>query len=211
MPAHVHSSVTFFPLMLMWFGMMAAMMAPTAWPWVRAYHRFGGRERAAGVGDTLRFLAGYLVVWLGYAVAAALGQTVLRVAGLMQPSRDFVIPHIGAAVFLLAGLYQFAPLKRACLTHCRSPFGYFLTQWRGGRIGALRMGVHHGVFCVACCWAVMATAFAVGVMNVWWMVVLGGLTLYEQVAPHGHTLRRVLGMVFVMAGFVRFGLLAGGL
>jgi predicted metal-binding membrane protein len=201
----------FLPLVPMWFGMMAAMMVPTAWPWVRAFHRFSGRERAAGAGDTVRFSAGYLTAWLGYSIAAALAQTTLHATGLMQPSHDFAIPPIGAAVFLLAGLYQFAPLKQACLTHCRSPFGYFLTRWRSGPIGALRMGVHHGLFCVACCWAVMATAFAVGVMNAWWMAALAGLSLAEQIAPWGQMPRRLIGIAFFVAGFGRLGLLARGL
>jgi predicted metal-binding membrane protein len=211
MSGHAHAGIAFFPLVLVWFGMMAAMMAPTACPWVRAFHRFSGRERAAAVGDTLRFSLGYLAAWLGYSIAAAVAQTTLHTAGLMQPARDFAIAPIGAAVLLLAGLYQFAPLKRACLTHCRSPFGYFLTRWRGGPIGAVRMGLHHGLFCVACCWAVMATAFAVGVMNVWWMVVLGGLALAEQIAPWGQMPRRLIGIAFLVAGFGRLGLLARGL
>jgi predicted metal-binding membrane protein len=202
MAAHGHAvppDVAVWPLALMWFGMMAAMMAPTAWPWVRAFHRFSSAERDADVGATARFASGYLLAWLAYAIAAALLQRALQGTALMPSSHD-VSPKLGAAIFLIAGLYQFAPLKRACLAHCRTPLGYFLTRWRNGPIGAFSMGLHHGFFCVGCCWALMATAFAVGVMNAWWMGALGLLALVEQIAPEGQVLRRVLGCAFVVTG-----------
>lgn len=207
MAGHTHAApgLAFWPLTLMWLGMMAAMMAPTAWPWVRAFHRFSDSEQAAGVGGTTRFASGYLLAWFAYAVGAALLQRALQEAGLMATSGAFVVPWLGAVIFVVAGLYQFAPLKRACLTHCRTPMGYFLTRWRNGPIGAFRMGLHHGLFCVGCCWALMATAFAVGVMNVWWMAALTVLALAEQIAPHGHLLRRLLGAAFLGAGIFGLG------
>jgi len=181
---------------LMWFSMMAAMMAPTVWPWVRAFHRFSGAAPAA----TAKFASGYLLAWSGYATVAAVVQGVLQTTKLMSTSGNpLVVPHVGAAVFLIAGLYQFAPLKRACLTHCRTPLGYFLTRWRNGPMSAVRMGLHHGLFCVGCCWALMATAFAVGVMNAWWMVALATLAVVEQVAPHGEVARRIIGFAFLFA------------
>ena len=204
---HAHAALDngFWTLALMWFGMMAAMMAPTAWPWARAYHRLSGAKAAAKVGATARFASGYLLAWLGYAIAAALLQRGLQGAALMQPSGHSVVSPLGAGIFLTAGIYQFAPLKRACLTHCRTPLGYFLTRWIDGPSGALRMGLHHGLFCVGCCWALMATAFAVGVMNAWWMTALGVVALVEQIAPQGELLRRVLGGTLIVAGIVRLG------
>jgi predicted metal-binding membrane protein len=170
---------------------------------VRAYYRFSGGGRAADTGATARFAAGYLLAWLAYAIGAALLQRVLLRTALMPPASDVVIPRVGAVILLVAGLYQFAPLKRACLTHCRTPLGYFLTRWRNGPMGAFRMGLQHGLFCVGCCWALMATAFAVGVMNVWWMAALGVLAFVEQVAPQGQMLRRALGTAFLVAGIWR--------
>lgn len=192
MAGHTHAAqdVRLWPLALMWFSMMAAMMAPVAWPWVRAFHRFSGAAALA----TTRFLSGYLLAWAGYAIVAAVLQGVLQTTMLMSMSSNaLVVPQAGAVVFIVAGLYQFAPLKRACLMHCRTPLGYFLTHWRNGPMGALRMGLHHGIFCVGCCWALMATAFAVGVMNAWWMAALGTLAFVEQVVPHGEIVRRVIG------------------
>jgi predicted metal-binding membrane protein len=204
MAGHTHAApVGVWPLALMWFGMMAAMMAPTAWPWVRAVHRFSAADRGA----TARFASGYLLAWFGYSIGAALLQRALQETMLMQPSSDVVLPRSGAVIFLIAGLYQFAPLKRACLMHCRTPLGYFLTDWRNGPFGAFRMGFHHGLFCVGCCWALMATAFAVGVMNAWWMAALAALALAEQIAPQGQMLRRVLGGSFLVAGISRLGVL----
>jgi predicted metal-binding membrane protein len=202
---HVAPGIAFWPLTLMWFGMMAAMMAPAAWPWVRAFHRFSGAERGAQAAATVRFASGYLLAWFGYAIGAALLQRALRETTLMGSSGNTVVPWMGAVIFLIAGLYQFAPLKRACLTHCRTPLGYFLTRWRNGAMGAVRMGLHHGLFCVGCCWALMATAFAVGVMNAWWMAALSVLALVEQIAPRGQAVRRVLGAAFLGAGFLGLG------
>jgi predicted metal-binding membrane protein len=150
MAGHTHAAsvIGLSPLALMWFGMMTAMMAPAAWPWLRAFHRF---NRGAEKGATVRFAAGYLLAWSSYSIGAALLQRALQATMLMQPSRDVVLPGVGAVIFLAAGLYQFAPLKRACLLHCRTPLGYFLTHWRTGPLGAFRMGLHHGLFCVGCC------------------------------------------------------------
>jgi predicted metal-binding membrane protein len=207
MAGHTHATpdVAFWPLALMWFGMMAAMMAPTAWPWVHAFHRFSGAERGRETGETARFASGYLLAWFGYAIGAALLQRALQGTSLMAASGEGVVPWMGAVIFLIAGLYQFAPLKRACLTHCRTPLGYFLTRWRNGPMGAFRMGLHHGLFCVGCCWALMATAFAVGVMNAWWMAALAVLAVVEQIAPHGEMLRRGLGVAFLTAGILALG------
>jgi len=173
-PTHVtHLSLT-------WFAMMAAMMAPTVWPWIRSFHRFGG--------STLSFGSGYLAAWLGYSVLAAGLQINLHPSAMIAP-----------LLLAVAGLYQFAPLKRACLTHCRSPFSYFLARWRGGPIGGFRMGVGHGVYCVGCCWALMATMIAVGATNAVWMVVLAIVTFVEQVVPRGDVLRLPLGFALLVA------------
>jgi predicted metal-binding membrane protein len=200
---HASSALLFWPMALMWFGMMAAMMTPTVWPWVRAFHRFTGASSDENGVATVRFVSGYLVAWLGYAIVAALLQRALQRTALMPPSGDAMVPRIGAVILLFAGLYQFASLKSACLAHCRTPLGYFLTRWRNGPLGAFRMGLHHGLFCVGCCWALMATAFAVGVMNTVWMVLLGVVVFVEQTAPHGQTLRRLLGVALMAGGIWR--------
>lgn len=189
--AHVHPAGHggYLALMAKWFVMMAAMMAPTVWPWVRSFHRFGGSARPATIAATCGFGAGYLVAWLGYSCAAAGAQLVFHGIAAFAP-----------VVFVGAGLYQFAPLKRACLTHCRSPFSFFLTRWHDGPAGAFRLGLDHGMYCVGCCWALMATTFVVGMANVLWMAALAGIALVEQVVPRGDRLRVPLGVALIAAG-----------
>jgi predicted metal-binding membrane protein len=184
----------FLALSGIWFAMMALMMAPTVWPWVRAFHLFGSRGdnlTARGIA-TATFVSGYLTAWLLYSTAAAGFQ--LQIA----PTR-----YIGAGLLAGAGLFQLASLKRACLTHCRSPYSYFLVRWRNGPAGGFRIGFGHGIFCVGCCWALMATALAVGVMNLWWMAALTVTAFAEQALPNGDRLRVPVGVALVAAGMLR--------
>ena len=168
-------------LTTMWFVMMSVMMVPTVWPWVSAFNRLGG--------NTLVFSSGYAGAWLIYSVAAASIQLLLP---------HHVPPSIAAAILFTAGVFQFVPFKRACLMHCRNPLTYFLTRWRDGASGGFRMGFHHGLFCVACCWALMATTLATGVMSLWWMLLLGIVTLLEQVSRWGEPVRISVGVALLI-------------
>ena len=177
----------------MWFAMMTAMMAPTVWPWVAAFNKMHP-PAVSGISRTMEFLSGYAVAWLLYSLAAAAIQLLL--------------PHqlptaLAASILLIAGAFQFAPIKRACLTHCRNPLTYFLTRWRDGRSGGFRMGFGHGLFCVACCWALMATTLAVGVMSLWWMAALAVVTFAEQVSPWGDRVRITVGAALIVAAVTR--------
>lgn len=109
---------------------------------------------------------------------------------------------LSALILFTAGAFQFAPLKRACLMHCRNPLTYFLARWRDGSSGGFRMGFHHGLFCVACCWALMATTLAVGVMSLWWMAALALVTFAEQVSPWGDRVRQIAGIGLIAASFI---------
>jgi predicted metal-binding membrane protein len=189
----------------MWFAMMTGMMAPVAWPWVRAFQRVDGDRRlgrAGALASTLTFSSGYLTAWLGYAIAAA----ALQMALLPSAAHGDRLPwsSMASAVILMgAGVYQFAPAKRACLTHCRNPLTYFLRRWREGRIAGFRLGFGHGLFCVGCCWALMLTALVVGMSHVGWMLALTAVVFTEQVVPHGHRLRAPLGIALIASGLVQ--------
>jgi predicted metal-binding membrane protein len=111
-----------------------------------------------------------------------------------------------ALVLIEAGLYQFTPLKRVFLTHCRSPVAFFLWHWRDGRVGAIRMGVHHGAYCLGCCWALFAVLLAAGVMNLAWMFLLTLIVFLEKVLPQGQRIAVGIGGAFCLAGV----LIAGG-
>ena len=193
-------------LALMWIVMMIAMMVPSVAPVILLFAGVSRRRRAQGVpaARVSVFLLGYLLAWIGYAVLAALLQSALHSAALLSPAMASVSPMLGGGILILAGLYQWSPLKGACLSHCRSPLGFFSTEWREGVAGALRMGFRHGSHCVGCCWALMALLFVAGVMNLVWVAVIAVFVLAEKVLPHGRLLGRITGGVLVAAGLWLF-------
>jgi predicted metal-binding membrane protein len=166
-----------------WVTMMAAMMFPSAAPMALVFSRIS-RDRSAGsVIPMCLFLAGYLVAWTLYGLAAyGLYRGVRGVdpAFLAWDSQGPVV--VGAAVGL-AGVYELTPLKRACLRHCRTPLHFVLHSWRDGRFGALAMGVEHGAFCVGCCDGLMLVLFAVGVMSLFWMAVVAAVIFAQKLLP----------------------------
>ena len=169
-----------------WVTMMAAMMLPSLAPMVFGYARIGegsrGRGRTALTGATAVFVVGYLLAW---ATAGLLGYTIVEGVRELGPgflAWDELGPYVAGGVILGAALYQLSPLKDSCLRQCRSPAMLF-QHWRPGHMGALRMGFEHGGFCIGCCWALMAALFAVGVMNVAWMVFIAALIAAEKLLP----------------------------
>jgi predicted metal-binding membrane protein len=129
------------------------------------------------------FLAGYLAIWSAFSLVAATAQLALQEASLVSAGSLKAAPVVGGLLLLGAGLYQFTPLKQACLARCQSPLGFILSEWREGRGGAFLMGLRHGGFCVGCCWALMALLFVAGVMNLIWVAALAALVLVEKVLP----------------------------
>ncbi|WP_100499617.1 DUF2182 domain-containing protein [Geodermatophilus chilensis] len=163
-----------------WVVMMAAMMFPSVAPTVALYSRMT-RQRSPL--SPLLFAGGYLVTWAGAGlVAFALVATVDRVAGDVL-AWDRAGRWVAAATLVVAAVYELTPLKDVCLGKCRSPLGFLLGSWRDGRWGALRMGAKHGAWCVGCCWALMASLFALGVMSVAWMAFVAGLIAIEKTLP----------------------------
>jgi predicted metal-binding membrane protein len=203
LPSHVHAHGSFLQSVLMWQVMMTVMMAPSVAPWVRAVHKFGAQAatRAQRAGATLAFASAYLVVWFAYSLCAAAAQTGLQHAGVLHPVQG-MSGWLGGGVLIVAGLFQLAPLKRACLVHCRNPFSYLLANWHDGPIGGFRLGLGHGAYCVGCCWALMATALALGVMNMWWMAALTAAVFIETVVPYGAWIRVPLAMALIAGGAI---------
>jgi predicted metal-binding membrane protein len=186
-----------------WVTMMAAMMLPSVAPMVlfftrvsRERHRQG---RAASV-STWIFLAGYLAAWTAYGLIA---YSVFRLVTAVDSgflAWDEAGPYVAGGAIAAAGIYQLTPLKELCLRHCRGPMHFILHGWRDGRIGALRMGAEHGLYCVGCCWGLMVILFALGVMSLVWMAAVAGLIFAEKVLPYGLRLSRVFGLAFVALG-----------
>jgi predicted metal-binding membrane protein len=170
-----------------WVVMMAAMMFASIAPMVLMYVGLQRGRRAKGmpapVGATACFVAGYLILW---------GAVGLIAYGVLQLGRELDGGFLAwdragrwtaAAVLAAAALYELTPLKDACLTRCRGPLGFLVTEWRDGRAGALRMGVVHGAWCVGCCWALMAALFALGAMSLAWMALIAALIAVEKLLP----------------------------
>jgi len=160
-----------------WVVMMAAMMFPSVAPTVALYSRMSRTPWGPAA-----FVAGYLVTWTVAGVAAfGVGLLAARVAPDVQ--WDGTGRILTGATLLLAAAYELTPLKRVCLNKCRSPLGALLGSWRDGRSGSVQMGVRNGLWCVGCCWALMASLFALGVMSPVWMAVIAGLIAVEKVLP----------------------------
>jgi predicted metal-binding membrane protein len=191
---------TFWYGLLMWQTMTIAMMTPVVPRWIVAFSAFADPAGTARLRPVLALAGGYFAAWLGYSAIAAGAQSLLE-GGL--DVRGALDGRAGGAVLLVAGFFQLTPLKRACLAHCRTPAGYLLTRWRNGPAGGFRIGLGHGAYCVACCWALMATAFALGVMNLAWMAVLTVLVAVEQLAPGGDRIGRVAGLAMAGWGLIR--------
>lgn len=188
---------------LMWAAMMVAMMLPSALPMIDAVATIAARRKARGDAYTPAsvFVVGYLVVWIGFSAFAAVVQWTLHKAALLTPMMESASPIMAGVLFLLAGAYQFAPFKHACLAKCRSPAAFVLTEWRDGIAGTVVMGLKHGGFCVGCCWALMALLFAVSVMDLRWVAALALLVAVEKIAPFGEAFARLLGVASLLTGF----------
>jgi predicted metal-binding membrane protein len=173
---------------LMWAVMMVAMMLPSAAPMILMFTGLNRRRRETGQAaavDTPLFVLGYLVVWTAFSVAAAATQWALQRAALLSDDAMSARPFVAVVLLVAAALYQVTPLKYACLARCRTPVGFLMTEWREGRVGAIVMGVRHGLYCLGCCWALMALLFVGGVMTLVWVAALSAFVLVEKVLPAG--------------------------
>jgi predicted metal-binding membrane protein len=193
---------------LMWAVMMVAMMVPAASPVVLLFAEINRRrnEQQGAFVSTAHFLLGYLTAWTGFSVLATLAQWGLLTADLLSPMMESTSKVLGAGLLLIAGLFQFSPLKHACLAHCRSPMGFLATEWRRGPWGAFMMGLKHGGYCLGCCWALMALLFAFGVMNLLWVAGLSAFVLLEKIIRGGQLVSRLSGFLFIgWAAWIVFG------
>lgn len=197
------SSVEAGVTLTMWVVMMVGMMLPSATPMILLYARVGRQSRKEGkpFAATGFFAGGYLLAWVGFALAATLGQwlmegTLLSTA-LASASRIF-----SGAVLIVAGLYQWTPLKDACLSQCQAPI-VFLQRHGGFRrdpAGAVGLGLRHGLYCIGCCWALMTLLFVGGIMNVLWIAAIAIFVLAEKVFFPGRLLSRIAGTLLIAAG-----------
>lgn len=193
-------------VLAMWWGMMVAMMLPSAMPTILLFAalRKTSRDGVAGLGSTAAFVAGYLLIWGMFGLVAAALQWLLQRADLLTGSLGLTQWAWGAGLFVVVGLYQISPLKATCLSYCRTPTQMLARIWRLGTTGAVVMGVQHGVFCLGCCAFMMLLLFFGGVMSLYWVAGLALFVAVEKLTPFGGRLSTAAGY-----GLILFGLALG--
>lgn len=195
----ISGAVTFVAI---WIVMMAAMMLPAVAPMLLIFASAGTGARGDDAISTWIFVAGYILVWgaAGFLVYV-LVQIGSDAATRFNPAQRITLaPFALGTTLVVAGLYQFTPLKRICLRNCRSPFAFVVQHWREGRIGALRMGIRHGAYCFGCCWALFAVLVATGVMSIAWMLLLTLIIFVEKTLPYGRLTAPAVGFSLVALG-----------
>jgi len=189
-------------LLLMWAVMMAAMMLPSAAPMILLFGAIARRRQAVAEASAHAgvFALGYVAVWAGFSLVAVALQFGLDQAALLSPMMSTTSTVLAGLALIGAGVYQWTPLKQACLRQCRSPLDFLMTEWREGQRGAWIMGLRHGTYCLGCCWALMLLLFVGGIMNMAWIAGIALFVLVEKLAPAGHWIGQATGAVFVLWG-----------
>jgi predicted metal-binding membrane protein len=196
---------------LMWAVMMVAMMLPSAAPVTLLIAAIARKRREAGGTpgmSTAPFVLGYLGVWFAFAATATLLQWRLDAAGLLSETMALASMVVAGSVLVVAGIYQWTPLKQACLRHCRSPLQFLMHHWQDGALGALASGARHGAFCFGCCWMLMVLLFVGGIMNLAWIGGIALLVLIEKTMPWGGRMGRATGAVLVVWGAITLAMAA---
>jgi len=201
-PSHAAWGASGFAIVAsMWAAMTLAMMLPSAAPMILTYAEIA--DTAARKGERIispfTLAAGYTLVWLSFAMIATLAQYGFTRAALIDGGMASASGLFTGAIFIGAGVYQFSALKHACLTQCQSPFPFFFANWATTPRGVFRLGVKQGLYCLGCCWAMMAVMFGVGVMNVIWMAALGMVMTFEKIGT-GKRFTYVVGVALIAGG-----------
>jgi predicted metal-binding membrane protein len=192
----------------MWAVMMVAMMVPTAAPMTLMYAAVARKAAAQHnpTAPTFVFVAGYIAMWTVFSLVATIAQYALDRAALLSPMMVSTSTRFGAALLIAAGIYQFTPLKNTCLKNCRAPAHFISRYWRTGNLGAFRLGLRFGAYCVGCCWILMALLFVGGVMNLLWIAAIAIFVLLEKTIPFGDVSGRVAGAAMILVGALSLAL-----
>ncbi|WP_460972654.1 DUF2182 domain-containing protein [Prescottella soli] len=194
--------------LVMWVVMMIAMMVPTSAPMTLLYAAVARKAAAQRnpLAPTFVFVAGYIAMWTLFSLVATVAQHALDQAALLSPMMVSDSAVFGAALLIAAGIYQFTPFKDACLRNCRDPAHVLSRYWRTGNVGAFRMGLRLGAYCVGCCWIVMGLLFVGGVMNLLWIAAIAVFVLLEKTIPFGDVGGRFVGAAMILVGAVSVAL-----
>ena len=195
----------FFLLFMMWAVMMIAMMTPSILPMLMLFTALNARKNAQGQESTstLILLAGYLLSWVLFSLFITMPQYYLHTNGFLNMMMEPMHVYLASFVLILAGIYQFTPYKDACLNVCQSPLSFLTNNWQDGKLGTFVIGYKHGFYCVGCCWALMLTLFALGVMNILWVIILTIFVLFEKLSyNYPIAYRRIVGIFLITWGFI---------
>jgi predicted metal-binding membrane protein len=196
------SAVYALTMFVMWWVMMIAMMLPSAAPTILLSAALNRRSQAEvpPYGSASIFTLGYLLAWALFSLVAVMLQWWLEQSGRLSMHMELVDPLWVGMLLIAAGAWQLSPMKYACLQHCRSPIDFLIRHRRSGTLGALRMGMHHGLYCLGCCWMLMALLFAGGVMNLYWIVGLAAFVFIEKVLVPGRMFGQIIGVGLLLWG-----------
>jgi predicted metal-binding membrane protein len=194
----LETSLTF----AMWAIMMVAMMVPSAAPTILLYGLVRRKKSTLEhvLAPTGAFALGYIIAWVAFSVLATALQYFLHREAYLSAGMTLNNAVAAGLLMVAVGVYQLTPTKEACLKHCRSPAEFLSRHWRKGTGGAVIMGLHHGLYCLGCCWGLMALLFVGGVMNLLWVALLAGFVLIEKLTPMGHGAARIAGLILLLAG-----------
>jgi predicted metal-binding membrane protein len=202
-----------------WTAGMAAMMFPAITPMVLLYNTFVTNKENKGASVTIQeedrpksssirslrvifFIGCYLLVWALTGIGLLLGWSIVMNTTIMSPGNSQFLPYIYGPLLIIAGAYQFTPLKKMCIGYCESPMSFFLRRWRDGTFGAIRMGLWHGLYCLGCCWAYFLLMVALGWMNLLWMGLFAGIIFGEKMWSRGIWVARAAGIGLAIVGIL---------
>jgi predicted metal-binding membrane protein len=190
--------------LLAWGVMMAAMMLPSATPMISLYG--AARRNLSQTGQrgipTAAFALVYLILWLATGIPIYLANALIGAAAAMNPGLVALLPYFMALTLVAAGIYQFTPLKRKCLSVCSNPLAFLMGRWRGGYRGTFIMALENAVYCVGCCWGLMVVLVAAGAMSLPWVLSIAALVFVEKIFPHGQWTARSAGAVLIALGLL---------
>ena len=195
----------FIIMLVMWWVMMVAMMIPSAAPMILLFTALNRKNANGDKRAIAAFVSAYVIAWGAFSLVATLCQWGFEHWGVLSlTSMKITKLWLGGGVLIAAGIWQLTPFKHSCLRHCRSPIHFFAQEWKAGAIGAFRMGWDHGLFCLGCCWILMALLFYGGVINMWWIAGLALYVLIEKAIPFGQWIGNFTGILLIVWGAVLF-------
>jgi predicted metal-binding membrane protein len=200
----VWTSVDFILLFLMWLVMMIAMMTPSVSPLVLIFARINRqrKQQAHPFVNAAFLMGGYFSAWAIFSLVATGLQWLLQQASLLSPDMITTSKIFGGIVLIASGIFQFTPLKQACLGHCRSPLDFVLQHWKEGKRGALKMGIENGFYCLGCCWMLMVLLFVTGIMNLLWVSIIALFVLVEKIFSQIKWVPYVAGAFLILYGIL---------